>query len=67
MAALQWTRRPLPVVFFLAGILVFSGTLYTMALTGQRWLGAITPIGGSLLLAGWLSLWFIRPVPVGGD
>ena len=61
MVALHWTRRPLPVVLFLAGILIFSGTLYTMALTGHRWLGAITPIGGILLLAGWASLWIIRP------
>lgn len=61
LVALQWTRRRLPVILFLAGILVFSGTLYTMAMTGQRWLGAITPIGGMLLLAGWLSLCFIRP------
>ena len=41
---------------FLAGILVFSGSLYILALTGVRWLGAITPIGGVAMLAGWLSL-----------
>jgi uncharacterized membrane protein YgdD (TMEM256/DUF423 family) len=35
------------------GIAVFSGTLYVMALTGIRWLGAITPIGGIALLVGW--------------
>ncbi|MGI8747692.1 MAG: DUF423 domain-containing protein, partial [Deinococcus sp.] len=37
----------------LAGTLVFSGSLYLLSLTGQRWLGAVTPIGGVLQLAGW--------------
>jgi uncharacterized membrane protein YgdD (TMEM256/DUF423 family) len=41
---------------FLAGTLVFSGSLYLLSLTGQKWLGAITPIGGAALLAGWLAL-----------
>ena len=41
---------------FIAGTLIFSGSLYLMAVTGQRWLGAITPIGGACLLAGWLAL-----------
>lgn len=40
---------------FTAGILVFSGSLYLLALTGQRWLGAITPLGGAAFLAGWLA------------
>jgi uncharacterized membrane protein YgdD (TMEM256/DUF423 family) len=39
-----------------AGILVFSGSLYLMALTNLRWLGAITPIGGLCFLAGWAWL-----------
>ncbi len=43
---------------FLAGMLVFSGSLYAMTLTGVRVLGAITPIGGLCLLAGWASLGF---------
>ena len=38
------------------GTVIFAGTLYTMALGGPRWLGAITPIGGSLMIAGWLVL-----------
>ena len=42
--------------FFLAGIVIFSGSLYALSLTGQRWLGAITPIGGLAFLAGWLCL-----------
>lgn len=41
---------------FIAGIVFFSGSLYTMALTGQGWLGAITPIGGLAWIAGWVVL-----------
>lgn len=41
---------------FLGGIVLFSGSLYVMALTGKRRLGAITPLGGLLFLAGWLAL-----------
>lgn len=41
---------------FTAGILVFSGSLYALALTGIRTLGAITPIGGLLFLLGWVVL-----------
>jgi uncharacterized membrane protein YgdD (TMEM256/DUF423 family) len=39
-----------------AGIFLFSGSLYTMALTNARWLGAITPLGGLCFLAGWAWL-----------
>ncbi|HOL93810.1 MAG TPA: DUF423 domain-containing protein [bacterium] len=38
------------------GILVFSGSLYLLAVTGIRWLGAITPIGGVAFIAGWIML-----------
>ena len=41
---------------FLSGIVLFSGSLYLLALTGVRWLGAITPLGGLGFLAGWLCL-----------
>ena len=41
---------------FVAGTLVFSGSLYAPSLTGVRWLGAITPLGGLAFLAGWLCL-----------
>ncbi|MBI3965622.1 MAG: DUF423 domain-containing protein, partial [Chloroflexi bacterium] len=41
---------------FVAGTLIFSGSLYLLSLTGIRWLGAITPIGGVAFLAGWLCL-----------
>jgi len=43
-------------VLFLLGILVFSGSLYVLALSGVHWLGAITPLGGSAFIAGWLVL-----------
>jgi uncharacterized membrane protein YgdD (TMEM256/DUF423 family) len=39
---------------FVAGVAIFSGSLYLMTLTGARWLGAITPIGGLSFVAGWL-------------
>jgi uncharacterized membrane protein YgdD (TMEM256/DUF423 family) len=38
---------------FLAGIVVFSGSLYTLVLTGVGWLGAVTPLGGLSFLSGW--------------
>lgn len=41
---------------FVAGIVVFSGSLYVLALSGVRWLGAITPLGGLAFLAGWAML-----------
>jgi uncharacterized membrane protein YgdD (TMEM256/DUF423 family) len=47
---------PLAGWLFLAGIVIFSGSLYLMALTGIRWLGAITPIGGVALIGGWVCL-----------
>jgi len=40
----------------LGGILLFSGSLYLLAFTGQRWLGAITPVGGLAFIAGWVLL-----------
>jgi uncharacterized membrane protein YgdD (TMEM256/DUF423 family) len=41
---------------FVIGTVLFSGSLYGLALTGIRWLGAITPLGGVAFLAGWLCL-----------
>ena len=43
-------------VAFVVGTLLFSGSLYLLALTGIRWLGAITPLGGVAFLVGWGSL-----------
>ena len=45
-----------PSFLFLAGIVLFSGSLYLLALTNVRWLGAITPLGGLCFLAGWAWL-----------
>ena len=63
LLAVAWasTRWDAPTVSaagwaFTVGIVVFSGSLYVLVLTGQRWLGAVTPIGGVLLLAGWALL-----------
>ena len=50
-AAIRWSG-----VLLAAGLLVFSGSLYVLALTGVRWLGAITPLGGLAFIAGWLLL-----------
>ena len=55
------TRWPGPVLdaggwLFVAGTVIFSRSLYALSLSGLRWLGAITPIGGLALLAGWLCL-----------
>ena len=44
-----------------AGIIIFSGSLYTMGLTGALWLGAITPLGGLCFLAGWAWLIVFPP------
>lgn len=40
----------------LVGVLIFSGSLYVLALSGVRWLGAITPLGGVAFLVGWIWL-----------
>ena len=41
---------------WLTGIVLFSGSLYALALQGPRWLGPVTPLGGLFLIAGWLCL-----------
>lgn len=41
---------------FIAGTVLFSGSLYVLSLTGIRWLGAVTPLGGVAFIAGWLLL-----------
>ena len=63
LLAVGWacTRWPGPAVttsgwLFLVGTVFFSGSLYALALTGTRWLGAVTPIGGVAWLAAWLLL-----------
>jgi uncharacterized membrane protein YgdD (TMEM256/DUF423 family) len=49
-------RAGWPQALFLLGSLLFSGSLYAMAFGGPRWLGAVTPLGGLLFLAGWATL-----------
>lgn len=41
---------------YAVGIIIFSGSLYVLAITGQRWLGMVTPLGGLAFLVGWLAL-----------
>jgi uncharacterized membrane protein YgdD (TMEM256/DUF423 family) len=48
---LQWTAWLL-----CAGIVLFSGSLYALALTGARWLGGVTPVGGAAFIAAWIFL-----------
>jgi len=57
-AIARWPGSAAPIAgwLFVAGTVLFSGSLYLLALTGQRWLGAITPLGGLAFLAGWLAL-----------
>lgn len=51
---LQWLK--ISGYLFVVGLLVFSGSLYILALTGIKWLGAITPLGGLALIAGWVTM-----------
>ena len=63
LLAVAWAASRWPNVWvgaagwlFLVGVIVFSGSLYLLAVTGARWLGAITPIGGLCLTVGWVVL-----------
>ncbi len=59
VALLALAGRPVPPWvprLLVAGTLVFSGSLYLLVLTDTGWLGAITPIGGTLMIAGWTLL-----------
>ena len=59
LALTRWPGSSQPVWagwLFVIGIVFFSGSLFLMAFTGMRWLGAITPIGGVAFIAGWLLL-----------
>jgi uncharacterized membrane protein YgdD (TMEM256/DUF423 family) len=61
VVAQQAPRAELAAWAFLVGSAIFSGTLYAMALGAPRWLGAVTPIGGLGMLAGWALLaWAAR-------
>jgi len=57
-ASSQWTQINFqPITWMLiAGIGIFSGTLYVLSITGIKWLGAITPIGGTLFIIAWVMM-----------
>ena len=59
--ASRWPSPSLSLAGWLlvVGVAVFSGSLYLMALTGVRWLGAVTPIGGLCFLIGWIAVGLI--------
>src|SRR5688572_8638984 len=70
LLAVAWavTRGPAPQAvwagwLFIAGTIVFSGSLYALALTGARWWGAVTPLGGVAFMAGWACLAWAMAVP----
>jgi len=54
----RWSGPPVVAAgwLFVAGTVLFSGSLYLLALTGHRWLGAVTPLGGLAFIAGWAAL-----------
>lgn len=54
LASARWMR--LPAWLLVSGAIVFSATLYAMALGAPRWLGAVTPLGGLAMIAGWALL-----------
>ncbi|RKU09472.1 DUF423 domain-containing protein [Candidatus Poribacteria bacterium] len=60
-AASQWSSQLITASgwLFVAGIVIFSGSLYILSLTGVRWLGAITPIGGVAFIIGWGCLLWV--------
>jgi uncharacterized membrane protein YgdD (TMEM256/DUF423 family) len=71
LLAVAWAVNRWPGTFptwagylFVVGTVLFSGSLYVLALTGARWLGAITPLGGVAFLAGWLCLGLSAGSPI---
>ncbi|MFQ5798795.1 MAG: DUF423 domain-containing protein [Bacteroidota bacterium] len=66
-AASHWLSSNVAVAgwLFFAGTVLFSGSLYALSLTGLRWLGLVTPVGGLMFLAGWIyAAWVIFRTPV---
>ncbi len=60
----RWNRSLSgPAIAWLVGILIFSGCLYAMSLTGIRVLGAVVPLGGVSFIVGWVLLLAVRPAP----
>ena len=61
---LGYLNSTIPIISFIIGILLFSGSLYILSYTGIKWLGAITPIGGIFFIIGWITLFiFLRSSP----
>lgn len=58
LALARWPSASIALAgwLFIAGTVVFSGSLFVLAVSGQRWLGAVTPLGGAAFIAGWLVL-----------
>ncbi len=54
LVLIRWPALIRPAQILIVGSLLFAATLYAMALGAPRWFGAITPIGGALMIAGWL-------------
>ena len=55
----RWSDSSLPVLagwLFVAGTVLFSGSLYLLSLAGLRWMGAVAPLGGAAFILGWLAL-----------
>jgi len=57
-AAVRWPSRAVTLAgwLFVVGICLFCGSLYLLGVTGQRWLGAVTPVGGLAFIVGWAAL-----------
>jgi len=53
-ASLVWRKRA--ALLFMIGSVLFSGSIYLLVLTGQKWLGPVTPLGGLCLMLGWVAL-----------
>jgi uncharacterized membrane protein YgdD (TMEM256/DUF423 family) len=62
LVLIRWPAMTRPAQILIAGSVIFAATLYAMAAGAPRWFGAITPIGGALMMAGWLwAAWrFLR-------
>lgn len=54
LVLIRWPAMMRPAQILIVGSLLFAATLYAMALGAPHWLGAVTPIGGALMIAGWL-------------
>jgi uncharacterized membrane protein YgdD (TMEM256/DUF423 family) len=59
LIAARWSESSLPALagwLFVAGTVLFSGSLYLLSLAGLRWMGAVAPLGGAAFILGWLAL-----------